>query len=60
VLATRTSGGAAGAYIMAWGTMSGPFEGASMNPARSFGPDDAIGKADTVLTVLLPVITDNH
>jgi MIP family channel proteins len=30
---------AVGAYIMAWGTMGGPFEGASMNPARSFGPD---------------------
>ena len=28
---------AVGAYIMAWGTMGGPFEGASMNPARSFG-----------------------
>jgi len=30
---------AVGAYIMAWGTMGGPFEDASMNPARSFGPD---------------------
>ena len=30
---------AVGAYIMAWGTMGGPFDGASMNPARSFGPD---------------------
>ena len=29
---------AVGAYIMAWGTMGGPFEGASMNPARSLGP----------------------
>ena len=35
---------AVGAYIMAWGTMGGPFEGASMNPARSFGPDVAIGE----------------
>jgi glycerol uptake facilitator-like aquaporin len=26
---------AVGAYIMAWGTMGGPFDGASMNPARS-------------------------
>jgi aquaporin Z len=34
---------AVGAYIMAWGTMGGPFEGASMNPARSFGPDLALG-----------------
>jgi len=33
---------AVGAYIMAWGTMGGPFDGASMNPARSFGPDVAI------------------
>jgi glycerol uptake facilitator-like aquaporin len=30
---------AVGAYILAWGTMGGPYEGASMNPARSFGPD---------------------
>ncbi len=29
---------AVGACIMAWGTIGGPFEGASMNPARSFGP----------------------
>ena len=33
---------AVGAYIMAWGTMGGPFDGASMNPARSLGPDLAI------------------
>jgi glycerol uptake facilitator-like aquaporin len=38
---------AVGAYIMAWGTMGGPFEGASMNPARSFGPDLAIGTLST-------------
>jgi glycerol uptake facilitator-like aquaporin len=38
---------AVGAYIMAWGTMGGPFEGASMNPARSFGPDLAIGSLST-------------
>ena len=34
---------AVGAYIMSWGTVGGPFEGASMNPARSFGPDLARG-----------------
>src|SRR5262249_8369765 len=38
---------AVGAYIMAWGTMGGPFDGASMNPARSFGPDLAIGELST-------------
>jgi glycerol uptake facilitator-like aquaporin len=38
---------AVGAYIMAWGTMGGPYEGASMNPARSFGPDLAIGHLGT-------------
>jgi len=38
---------AVGAYITAWGTMGGPFEGASMNPARSFGPDVAIGDLST-------------
>ncbi len=38
---------AVGAYIMAWGTMGVPFEGASMNPARSFGPDLALGNLST-------------
>jgi glycerol uptake facilitator-like aquaporin len=38
---------AIGAYIMAWGTMGGPFEGASMNPARSFEPDLAKGNLST-------------
>ncbi|HEV2254607.1 MAG TPA: aquaporin, partial [Streptosporangiaceae bacterium] len=38
---------AVGAYIMAWGTMGGPYDGASMNPARSFGPDLATGHLAT-------------
>jgi aquaporin Z len=38
---------AVGGYIIAWGTMGGPFEGASMNPARSFGPDAATGNLST-------------
>ena len=48
---------AVGAYIMAWGTMGGPFDGASMNPARSFGPDLAVGDLSTWWVYLLgPVI----
>ncbi|MFD7609404.1 MIP/aquaporin family protein [Streptomyces sp. NPDC059828] len=38
---------AVGAYILAWGTMGGPFDGASMNPARSLGPDVALGDLST-------------
>jgi MIP family channel proteins len=38
---------AVGAYILAWGTMGGPYDGASMNPARSFGPDIALGNLST-------------
>ena len=38
---------AVGSYILAWGTMGGPYDGASMNPARSLGPDVAIGDLST-------------
>lgn len=38
---------AVGAYIMALGTMGGPYEGAAMNPARAFGPDLARGNLST-------------
>jgi glycerol uptake facilitator-like aquaporin len=48
---------AVGAYIMAWGTMGGPFDGASMNPARSLGPDVAISDLSTWWVYLLgPVV----
>ena len=48
---------AVGAYIMAWGTMGGPFDGASMNPARSFGPDVAINNLSTWWVYLIgPVV----
>lgn len=48
---------AVGAYIMAWGTMGGPFDGASMNPARSFGPDVAISDLSTWWVYLVgPVV----
>jgi glycerol uptake facilitator-like aquaporin len=48
---------AVGAYIMAWGTMGGPFDGAAMNPARAFGPDLAIGDLSTWWVYLLgPVV----
>lgn len=38
---------AVGAYIMAWGIMGGPFDYASMNPARSLRRDLAIGNLST-------------
>jgi glycerol uptake facilitator-like aquaporin len=48
---------AVGAYIMAWGTMGGAFDGASMNPVRSFGPDLAIGNLSTWWVYLIgPVV----
>jgi aquaporin Z len=48
---------AVGAYILAWGTMGGPYEGASMNPARSFGPDVGIGNLSTWWVYLIgPVV----
>lgn len=48
---------AVGAYIMAWGTMGGTFDGASMNPARSFGPDLAVGNLSTWWVYLIgPVV----
>jgi aquaporin Z len=48
---------AVGAYILAWGTMGGPYDGASMNPARSLGPDVAIGKLSTWWVYLVgPVV----
>jgi glycerol uptake facilitator-like aquaporin len=38
---------AVGAYVMAWGTMGGPYDGAAFNPARAFGPDLALGNLAT-------------
>lgn len=38
---------AVGSYILAFGTMGGPYDGASMNPARTFGPDLALGNLST-------------
>jgi glycerol uptake facilitator-like aquaporin len=38
---------AVGAYVIAWATMGGPFDGAAMNPARAFGPDVALGELST-------------
>jgi glycerol uptake facilitator-like aquaporin len=48
---------AVGAYVIAWATMGGPYEGAAMNPARAFGPDVALGNLSTWWIYLLgPVI----
>lgn len=38
---------AVGAYVMAAGTMGGPYDGAAFNPARAFGPDLARGDLST-------------
>lgn len=35
------------AYIMAWGSMGGPFEDAAMNPIRVLGPDVALDDLST-------------
>jgi Major intrinsic protein len=48
---------AVGASILAWGTMGGPYDGASMNPARSFGPDLAMENLSTWWVYLIgPVV----
>lgn len=44
---------AVGAYILAFGTMGGLFDGAAMNPARAFGPDVALGDLSTWWVYLL-------
>lgn len=38
---------AVGAYVMAAGTMGGPYDGAAFNPARAFGPSLALGDLST-------------
>ena len=48
---------AVGAYVLAWGTMGGTYDGASFNPARSFGPDVAMGNLSTWWVYLIgPVV----
>jgi glycerol uptake facilitator-like aquaporin len=55
---------AVGGYIIAAGTMGGPFDGAAFNPARAFGPDFALGNftgywvypAGSLIGVILAVI----
>jgi glycerol uptake facilitator-like aquaporin len=44
---------AVGAYVIAWATMGGPYEGAAMNPARAFGPDVALYNLSTWWIYLL-------
>lgn len=55
---------AVGGYIIAAGTMGGPFDGAAFNPARAFGPDFALGNftgywiypVGSIIGVILAVI----
>ena len=47
---------AVGAYVMAAGTMGGPYDGAAFNPARAFGPDFARGDLSTYWVYLLGAI----
>jgi aquaporin Z len=48
---------AVAAYIMAWGSMGGPFEGAAMNPARALGPDVALGDLSTYWVYVVGPLT---
>jgi len=48
---------AVGAYVLAWGSMGGPYDGAAFNPARAFGPDVALGDLSTWWVYLIgPVV----
>src|SRR5207253_11122103 len=44
---------AGGGYIVLAGLWSSPISGASMNPARSFGPDLVIGRFDHLWVYLV-------
>ncbi|MCX6461226.1 MAG: aquaporin [Actinobacteria bacterium] len=44
---------AVAAYIMALGSLGGPFEGAAMNPARALGPDVALADLSTYWVYLV-------